>query len=275
MATTRKGKEVKAFFAPNYERNEDGEVIFPRDTKLHNLILPALDPTEHVAKCNMHMIQALVEYVSEVGESILDPFTGRGTILIAVSMGRKVICIEIEQPFVVMLENNLKMMRNTIPDIDEMVTLIPGDTYKILPIPNLANHAIFSPPWGNVLRKKSVDEIAKEWGYESATKYSAHPDNIANLNDFIYFQKMEKVYRKIYDSLTPGGTMTIIIKDRMEAGVRVKLGMRAKRDCERVGWEPVAWNRWRAIGGAFAAVNRAKGQETVEEEDLITLRKPV
>jgi len=68
--------------------------------------------------------------------------------------------------------------------------------------------------------------------------------------------------------------MTIIIKDRMVAGKRVALSARAARDCERLGFEMVEWNKWLARGGGYAAINRAHGLETVDDEDLITLRKP-
>ena len=83
---------------------------------------------------------------------------------------------------------------------------------------------IFSPPYANLLRKKGeMDKTSVDLGYADAPLYTEHPDNIGNLNDFIYAQRMERVYKKFYDSIIPGGTMTIIIKDRMQAGKRVRL----------------------------------------------------
>jgi len=263
-------------FAPTYQRDEQGRVLFPsRDTELRNSLFTYTDATEHVARCNMIMIKEVVDFVSEPGETILDPFAGTGTILVAVTMGRKVICIELETPFQNMIASNIKAMRVSFPDIDEVTNLIPGDCTKLLPIPNIANHAIFSPPWAQTLRKKSVDDFGKDMGYGSAEKYTASMNNVGNLSDFIYHQVMEKFYKRLFQSITPGGTITIIIKDRMEAGKRIRYGARAKRDCLRIGFEPVAWNRWLALGGGFAAYNRSIGLDTVNEEDLITLRKPI
>jgi DNA modification methylase len=266
--------EVRVF-APEYSRDEFGAVNFPaKDTDLRNMLFTYTDSSEHIVKSNMHMVKALIEFVSKPGEIVLDPFAGSGTILVAATMGRRVICIEIEEHFQKMIESNIKSLGVTIPDIEEVTSLIPGDCAKVLPVPNIAHHFIFSPPYANVLRKKAVDQFAIDGGYGSATLYSSSPDNIANLSDFLYHQKMEQVYKKIFASVIPGGTMTIIIKDRMEAGKRIKLGARARRDCLRIGFEPVAWNRWRALGGMFSAYNRSIGLQTVDEEDLITLRRP-
>ena len=265
------------FFAEEYNRDEEGRVLFPRDIDLRALLFPYTDPSEHVAKANMHMVKSLVEFVSEPGETILDPFAGTGTILVALTIDRKVILIEIEEHFQNSIEQNIKGISNIVPNADEVTMLIPGDCSKILPLPaGLFNHMIFSPPYSNLLKKTEAikgDKTSVRMGYGSAALYTAHPDNVGNLNDFFYAQKMEKTYKKFYESLPAGGTMTIIIKDRMEAGKRVRLSDRAERDCLRIGFELVERNKWFAVGGGYSAINRAHGLETVVEEDLITLRR--
>jgi len=223
------------------------------------------------------MVRELVEFVSEPGETILDPFAGTGTILVAATMGRFVVMIELEEPFCQTIELNIIGVKQTIDYVDDLVTLIPGDNSKVLPIPDFCEHMIFSPPYSNLLKKSDAvrkDRTSVDLGYGHAAQYTSRPENVGNLSDFLYHQKMEKVYKKCFDSLKPGGTMTIIIKDRMEAGKRIFLGKRAERDCLKIGFEPVAWNKWYAKGGGYAAINRAAGLETVDEEDLITLRRP-
>lgn len=280
---------MSSLFAPDYSRDSEGRVLFPRDTELRRHLFPYTDPTEHIAKANMLMVRALVEFVSEPGETILDPFGGTGTLLVALTIGRSVILMEIEEYFQGTIELNIRGVGKIIPNAEDMTTLIPGDCNKILPLPSFCNHMIFSPPYSNLLRKSEAvrnDKTSVDLGYQDAALYSAHPDNIGNLSDFIYFQKMERIYKKFYDSLIPGGTMTIIIKDRWvgrrkdrdglwSGGKRVALGDRAERDCLRIGFELIERNKWYAKGGGYAAVNRAMGLETVDEEDLITLRRPL
>ena len=267
------------FFAPEYKRNEDDWVLFPRDTDLRALLFPFTDPSEHIAKANMHMVKALIEFVSEPGETILDPFAGTGTILVGAIIRRKICMIELEEHFQKTIEQNIKGLGQTFHNVEEVINFIPGDCSKVLPIPDFFDHMIFSPPYSSLLRKKGdaegkMDKASTDLGYGSATLYTAHPDNVGNLNDFMYAQKMEKIYKKFLASLRPGGTMTIIIKDRYTAGKRIKLADRAERDCIRLGFELVERNKWLARGGGYAAINRAHGLETVDDEDLITLRRP-
>ena len=267
---------MKDMFAPTYPRDEFGKVLFPRDTVLRRQLFPYTDPQEHVAKANMLMVKELVEFVSEPGELILDPFAGTGTIMVACTIGRRVTMIEIEEVYCGLIELNLIGVRQTVKDADELVTLIPGNNNNILPIYETFDHMIFSPPYSNLLRKSKAvekDKTSVDLGYAKAADYSSDPENTSNLNDFMYYQKMDNFYKKCFTSLKHGGTMTVIIKDRMEAGKRIFLGKRAERDCLRIGFKLVAWNKWYAPGGGYSALNKSKGLETVDEEDLLTFRK--
>ena len=94
-------------FAPDYKRDAQNRVLFPSDRNLRALLFPYTDPTEHVAKANMLMVKELVELVSAPGDTILDPFAGTGTILVALITWRKVIMIEIEEVFQKIIEQNI------------------------------------------------------------------------------------------------------------------------------------------------------------------------
>ena len=262
-------------FAPEFGRTETGLVKFPRaDTDLRRMILPNIDPAIHPVKANMYMVRELIKYVSEPGELICDPFAGTGTILIGITLGRNIQCIEIEPPYQEAIQAAIYDMSLAYPDIEEHTLVINGDCRKILPLQDFTNHMIFSPPYSSVLKKKgSLDQFTKDAGYGGALEYSASPDNIANLSDFIYFQVMERTYKKFYDSIVSGGTMTVIIKDRITAGKRVPLADKTIKVAVKVGFDLIARHRWEALGGGFAAFNRSIGLETVNEEDLLTFRR--
>lgn len=262
-------------FAPTFNRSPDDLVIFPRDTELRHQLFPYTDPAEHVAKANMHMVLALVELVSEPGELICDPFAGTGTILVATTVERRVLMMELVDTFCQTIELNTIGVRQTYPAVDELSSLIPGNAASILPIPDLCDHMIFSPPYPMGLKKKgTMDKTSKDLGYSQATEYSEGMDNFTNMNEFIYHQKIELFYKKCFQSIRAGGTMSVIIKDKMEKGKRVMQADRTQRDCERIGFKLVARNKWLARGGGYSAINRAAGLETVDDEDLITLRRP-
>lgn len=261
-------------FASAYERDSKERVLFPSDKRLRALLFPFSDSTEHVAKAQMLMVKELVEFLTEPSDTILDPFAGSGTILVATTTGRKVIMIELEEHFCTMIEQNIVGIKRTVPNIDSLATLIPGDCSKVLPLPpGIVNHIITSPPYASILKKRVVDKLSLESGYGSIVQYSQHQDNVGNLSDFIYHQKMEQIYRKCFNSLPSKGTMTIIIKDRMEQGKRISLSDRAERDCIRLGFKLLQRDKWYAPGGAYTRVHQAQGLETVDEEYLITLVK--
>jgi len=262
-------------FAPGYDRTNEGWIIFPRDTELRHRLFPFTDPSEHIAKANMLMVEALVEYVSESGETICDPFAGTGTILVAAPLGRKVLVFELVDTFVQTIELNTIGIQQTYPDVKELISLIPGNAANILPIPDVCDHMIFSPPYPMGLKKKgSMDKTSVDLGYSQATEYSEGVDNFTNMNPFIYHQKIEQFYKKCFGSIRSGGTLTVIIKDKMEKGKRVMQADRTLRDCEKIGFKQIARNKWYARGGGYSAINRAAGLETVDDGDLITMRKP-
>ena len=266
-------------FAENYERDDNNRIIFPRDTELRRQLFPWTDPSEHVAKANMLMVKELVEHFTNEGETILDPFAGTGTIMVACTINRKVIMIELEETFSDTIELNVIGLRNgkmyDMPDISDLITTIPEtDAHAILPLPDFCDHLIFSPPYPMGLKKKGeMDQTSKDLGMGHAAEYSTSMNNFTNLNPFIYHQKIEQFYKKCLDTVKVGGTMTVIIKDHMEKGKRLMQADRTERDLLRMGWELVERNKWLAKGGGYSAINRAAGLETVDEEDLITVRK--
>lgn len=270
---------MQSDFAPDYDRDEDGLVLFPvDDTQYRKELFPfwteqSISLSEHPAKANLFLVQACIEYVSEPGETIMDIMAGTGSIMVAALIGRRVVCIEIENMYQEMLGWAVENIDRIAPGASEMITIIPGDCSKLLPLP-IADHIIFSPPYAGAFKKKTVTSGLDQdkWG-DGVLEYSASPENLGNLNDFLYHQKMELIYKKSLKSLPSGGTLTIIIKDRIEHGERVYLGQRAVRDCERAGYEFVSWHQWKPHGSVYTGIRKGRGEAVVEEEDIIVLRK--
>jgi len=259
-------------FAPDYLRNENGLILFPRDSDYRKILFPRLILADHVAKANIYLVQACVEYISESGQIVMDIMSGTGTIMTAALIGRRVVCVEIEQEYQDILHMNLEDLNRYSPGIADMVTIVPGDCFVVLPLP--VDHIVFSPPYASILRSKNPNKFAQESGMGKIATYSKSSQNVGNLSDFLYTQRMEQIYTKCFQSLQSGGTLTIIIKDHMENGKRVKLGLRAKQSCEQIGFESVAWHRWLPPGSSFVGIRKARGETVVLEEDIIIMRRP-
>ena len=133
-------------FAPNYIREEHGWILFPSDTSYRAQIFPE-EVNKHSAKANVHLIQACIEYVSAPGDRLLDPFGGTGTLMIGALAGRDVVLIEISPVFHELQRTALKRLEEIAPGASDHVTLINAPLQTVLPMPNFADHIIFSPPY--------------------------------------------------------------------------------------------------------------------------------
>jgi len=251
-------------FAPQYPRNDKGWIEFPvRDQDRRRELFPD-GWADHPAKANIYLIEALVEHLTQPDDTILDPFGGTGTILLAVGMDRRVVCIDLELTYV-------EYMIKTLAHMGINAFVIRGDARKILPIP--ADAIITSPPYADSLHPGS-GIIGRESGVEEALlRYRSDPANLARLTRFWYNQAMKKVYAKCAESLKPGSPMAIIIKDQIRKGKRVPLAKDCIKMCQKVGFELTEWHKWRPSGHMFVSIKRSKGERVVSDEDILIFER--
>jgi len=263
-------------FAAKFPKTDEGWIDFPSDVGYRKSIFP--EDIAHPARANLHMVEAIVEYVSQPEETVMDIMAGAGSIAIAAVMGRKVVCIEIEKIY----QDTLAVVKNHLSgEVQENLTLLFGDCRDFLPFP--VNHIIFSPPYARILKTKqgakqdSTKQLAgvskhSEFGSWSP-EYSTNPRNVGNLNKFLYNQTMERIYKLCYDSLFSGGTMTVILKDYIHKGKRVYLSDWLTRTCIKMGFEITGWHKRKALGTGFLKLWRSRGCATVSDEDIIIFNK--
>ena len=84
---------------------------------------------------------------------------------------------------------------------------------------------------------------------------------------------MGKIYQKCWDSLTPGGSLFLIIKDFYE-GKLEKLGYRHIQMLHKTGFVDLEWYQWEAPGTFFKAIHKSQGHRVIEGEHIIIMRKP-
>jgi DNA modification methylase len=262
-------------FAPQYSRTPEGWVLFPHDVSYRKRLFPD-QVFEHPAKAQLYLLEAITEYVSEPGETILDPFGGTGSMLVATLKNRNVIMCEVEPHFVDLINQSINKIQEHLDYKGGIMIVIPGDNRQTLPIP--CDHVITSPPYSNILSGTGLkQDIGRSNTDAAMTKYSgenASPLNIGRLSQFLYSQHMVKVYSLLFQSIRPGGTLTILIKDRMRQGKRDLLSDACIRACVEAGFELKDWFKWKAPGTAQQKLMQSKGFDTVEDEDIIILRRP-
>jgi len=231
-------------FAPDYTRNEEGLIMFPDDRSLRRQLFP--NKVEHPAKNNLYMLQELVLHLSEPGDIILDPMAGAGSMMWMARHDRKMWLIELQPTYA-------ELQRQNRAAFDGEITLFEGDCRKILPFPPIIQAVIFSPPYSNQIKLN---------------------DNLSKLNDFQFDRAMTDIYRRIFESLKPGGFMCCVIKDQMKKGQRVTFGLQHVRIAIRVGFTTYEWHKRHAIGALFGRYNLKQGIAQVTDEHMLILQKP-
>ena len=260
-------------FAPEYERNEQGWIKFPPDSSYRKRIFPE-EVNKHPAKANVYLVQSIIEYVSEPGQVLIDVMAGTGTLIVGALVGREVICIEISEKFHEVQQGAVKWLEQIAPGISDHVMLINLPCQHYLPIPNLADHIIFSPQYAGIMKTKGTDKWNVDTGYDFA-EYSKSPLNLGTMSDFVWGRVMEKIYKKCYDTIKPGGTMVLIVKDHISKGERVMLVDKAVIASVNAGFSycPNEQFKWAAPGMPYTAARRSKGIEVVDDESIVVLRK--
>jgi len=263
-------------FAPGIPRDEEtGWVILPKDSQWRKDSFFPVEVMEHPAKMNLYMEQAMIEYVAKPGDILLDPFGGTGTLMIAALMGMTVILLELEDGYHKLEQEAKANLLKERPDAN--VLLLQGDNRFLLPMP--CNHIITSPPYAGAMDIRKVREGDENDSFVKADRqmmeYSKSPRNISKLNTFLYNQAMERIYKLCYDSIIPGGTLCVNIKDRIEKGKRVYLSKWIDKVCQQVGFKQEAWFKWLVPGHQFTNIRRSQGLLTVDDEDCIIYRKEV
>ena len=266
-------------FAKEYPRDENGWILFPSDADYRKRMFPE-KVNRHGAKANVYLIQSIIEYVSEPGQTLLDIMAGTGTLIVGALIERSVICVELSPMFHALQQEALDKLEGIAPGISNRVQLLNIACQTLLPVPDLADHIIFSPPYASIMKSKGTDKLTIEkTDYDMAEYTFTSPLNYGLMNDFIWVQEIERLYAKCFKTIKPGGTISIIVKDhylKQKDGSRkrIELSKAAWEACVRVGFEAKGWFKWRAPGSVYTHIYRARGWEVVDDEDIIVLHKP-
>jgi len=270
-------------FASEYERNDSGWILFPNDVaRRKELFVP--ESMKHTAKANIYMVEELVKYTSEPGDVVLDIFGGTGTLLVGMYHGRHVGLIEMNPVFQDVIIKNIGKWQ----DVDTGVRGILHEVPCQLALTKIRNvqAIITSPPYSQAFSKGSgtfkemsetelaYRESMNTYADDSQVRGNLVPYNLATMSNFRFNKEMELIYKLSYESIKQGGYFALIIKDRIQKGVREELGMANLRMLLKAGFKLDKWERWLPPGTRFAKQAHAKGQVWVDEEHLIIVRKP-
>lgn len=260
-------------FAASYprEKAEDSGhelILFPRDVTYRKSLFPQ-GVFDHPAKNNIYLTMELVRYLTEPDDSILDPFAGTGTLMLACLEGRDVTLIELEPHYA----NLIRIAWNEIslkPECTGKLSLRIGDCRQQLQVmKETFSAAIFSPPFStSITRAKALPSVK-----DQIAGFTQSALNMAHLNVFLFEQAMATAFERLARRIAPGGPMAIISRDIIKGPGREHLSEGIIRRSGRVGFKLQEWHKWKPPGSSQRAIQESRGARVVKDEDILIFRK--
>lgn len=171
---------------------------------------------KHPAPFMIKDIEKLISLFTKRGMTILDPFVGSGTTLIAASnLGRKGIGIDLKEEY-----RKLYFERIAKDERIKECEYLVGDSLEVLDRINNVDYIVTSPPYHNILRNKSKgtrNNTGKNYrmsardGVEYYSDFENDLGNFDQYNDFI--AALKDIMVKAYRCLRNKKYASIIISD--------------------------------------------------------------
>lgn len=182
----------------------------------------------HPAKFPEGLIAQFILFFTKKGETVLDPFAGTGSTLVACdSTERRGIGIELMQKYATIAQERTKqrvIVGNSL-DIDTLVT-------------EPVDFVITSPPYGPMLNKKGLAQ-EKRAQQQLDTKYSEDANDLGNIADYNGFiERLATVFKKTKTILKPSKYLVVIIQNYRDGSV----------------YRTLAWDTAKALEGHFTLV---------------------
>lgn len=176
------------------------------------------DAFAHPAPFLIKDIMKLISFFTKEGMTVLDPFCGSGTTIIAANnLNRFAIGIDLNEEFKKLAEERLK--KKNFKQSTNYKYII-GDALKIVKKIKSVDYIVTSPPYHNILRNKGAGlRKQSEKGFRSGSRigveyYSEFENDLGNMDTYEAFTNgLEKIMLECYKILTPSKYCSIVISD--------------------------------------------------------------
>lgn len=173
------------------------------------------DAYDHPAPFVINDIQKLISLFTKKGMTVLDPFVGSGTTIIAANkLDRRCIGIDINSEFKKLVDSRLE--KYGFSDY----TYIIGDANTEIDKIDIIDYIVTSPPYHNILKNDSKGirqyngKKYRMGAREGVQYYSDNENDLGNYNNYSeYIRGFGEIMGKAFTKLREGKYCTIIISD--------------------------------------------------------------
>ena len=170
---------------------------------------------QHPATFAESDIVRLIEFFTKPDETVLDPFVGSGSTLVACSqVGRHGIGIELVEQWVDVANQRIENEPNPM-DVD--LRVMQGDSRRQLCdiADESVDFVVTSPPYWSILRKDWDHKVTAERKSKGLqTRYSDQADDLGNLESYDEFlEELGLVFEQCLRVLQEGRYMCVVVSD--------------------------------------------------------------
>ena len=166
----------------------------------------------HPATFSPTMISDFIKFFTKSGDTVLDPFAGIGSTLVACKRtGRIGYGIELNKKY-------YEIIKLRVPEFKDNIFNEDCRNLEKIGLP-VINYSISSPPYWDVLNR-STDGFKQEREQRGLdVHYSNDTDDLGNIIDYeVFLKEVCSVYLNLYKYMAKGAYLTVIVKNVKKGG---------------------------------------------------------
>jgi len=171
------------------------------------------DIKDHPATYSPTMIEGFINFFTKEGQTVLDPFCGIGSTLVAAKRTNRVgYGIELNKKY-------YDLILKRVPEFKENIFLDSSENISSIELPEI-DFCISSPPYWDVLNRSTHDFSKKRSSKGLDVNYSDKDDDLGNIEDYDEFcDRLAGIYKDLYPKMKKGGYVVIIVKNIKKGGI--------------------------------------------------------
>jgi len=172
---------------------------------------------QHPATFSEHDVERLIHLFTRSGQTVLDPFVGVGSTLIAcLRSGRRGIGIELMPQWCELARQRLAAASDNGSSPQDDIQILQGDAHtKLTQLDaETIDFIVTSPPYWRILEKNGQKVAAERASRGLPTNYGDEAQNLGSIEDYdLFLSMLGEIFGECARTLRPKKYMTVIVSD--------------------------------------------------------------